>query len=58
MNGTTRARLARGARGGRRPGDEAMVDALRAEAEDRTRVERPLRRARGAQSFKPRMEGR
>ena len=59
MNGTTRALLlARSTRGGRRPGEEVIDDALSAEAEDRARVERPLRRAKGAKSFEPRREGR
>jgi hypothetical protein len=58
MNGTTRALRARDTRGGRRPGDEVIVDALGAEPEERARVERPLWRAKGAKSFKPRREGR
>jgi hypothetical protein len=59
MNGTTRALLlARGTQGGRRPGDEVVVDAVGAEAEDRGRVERPLRWAKGATSFEPRRVGR
>jgi len=59
INGTTRALpFASGTRGGRRPGDEVIVDALNAEADDRAPVERPLRRAEGTTSFEPRREGR
>jgi hypothetical protein len=58
-HGTTRALvLARGTREGRWPGDEVFVDASGAETEDRARVERPLRRAKGAKSFAPRRAGR